>query len=69
MLKRWVLSITWTHILRGAGLVGIAVEASRGIERPSLLVLYGAMIGVPELYKRDRRSSTKDDGPGDGPAE
>jgi hypothetical protein len=48
---------TWNNFLRLAGLVGIGHEtliASQ--ERPTLLVLFGAMIGLPSFLTKDKES-------------
>lgn len=42
-------------ILFVAGLVGIAFEAYRGGERPTLLLLYAAMIGLPIILRADEQ--------------
>jgi hypothetical protein len=59
--KRWAMRpqelFTWNNFLRLAGLVGIGHEtliASQ--ERPTLLVLFGAMIGLPSFLTKDKES-------------
>lgn len=57
-MPRW----TWTWTLRVVGLAGIAYEAlGTEKERPTLLVLYGAMIGLPAFLRMDERRNGKKD--------
>ena len=49
-------------ILFVAGLLGIAYEAVfRSAERPTLLLLYAAMIGLPLVLRADEERRDKDD--------
>lgn len=46
--------LKWAHVLRLVGLAGILYETTQQkSDRPSLLILFGAMIGLPEFLKRD----------------
>lgn len=50
-------------ILFVAGLIGIAYEAWSSGERPTLLLLYAAMIGLPLVLRADeQRQETKSRG-------
>lgn len=50
-------------ILFVAGLIGIAYEAWSGGERPTLLLLYAAMIGLPLVLRADeQRQESKSSG-------
>lgn len=40
-------------VLFVAGLIGISYEAWSGLERPTLLLLYAAMIGLPLVLRAD----------------
>lgn len=42
---------TWVNILRAAGLAGVAYETSSGLNRPALLVLFGAMMGLADAVR------------------
>lgn len=55
-------------ILFVAGLIGIAYEAWSGGERPTLLLLYAAMIGLPLVLRADeqRQDSQSTRGSGSG---
>lgn len=54
--SRWKLSRD--GILFVAGLSGIAYETlSNGGDRPTLLVLFGGMVGLPALLRQDERKS------------
>ena len=49
-----------------AGLVGIGNEAtSQGTDRPTLLILFGAMVGLPAFLRSDeaKKDKPKDDPP------
>ena len=47
-------------ILFLGGLIGIGNEAlSRGSERPTLLILYGAMVGLPAFLRTDEAKKEK----------
>lgn len=47
--------ILWAFVLRAVGLAGIVYETTQQkSDRPSLLILFGAMIGLPEFLKRDK---------------
>lgn len=51
-MKHW--PIIRDIILFFAGLLGVANEAlSSGVERPTLLLLYGAMMGLPIVLRKD----------------
>lgn len=58
-------------ILFVAGLIGIAFEAWSGTERPTLLLLYAAMIGLPLVLRADERrqdSTRSNDAMKNGPS-
>lgn len=61
----WWLRISRDTVLFIAGLAGIAHEAlTRGAERPTLLILFGAMVGLPAFLRQDEKHKTsKDDQP------
>lgn len=47
------------------GIAGIIHEtAFTGVDRPGLLVLFGAMVGLPAFLRTDERSKTKRNGNG-----
>lgn len=41
------------------GILGIVYEAASGLERPTLLILYATMIGVPDMVAHDRDNERK----------
>lgn len=43
-------------VLFVAGLGGIGYEALSGLERPTLLLLYAAMVGLPAFLRADERN-------------
>lgn len=50
--KRW----SWEWTLRLAGMIGIAHETLIAkTDRPTLLLLFAAMIGLPSFLKADER--------------
>lgn len=58
--KRW-RGITRDSVLFVVGLLGIAHETllSNGVERPYLLLLFGAMCGLPLFLRADERNGGK----------
>jgi hypothetical protein len=55
-LNAWV-RLARTALLFAGGMAGIAYETiARGTERPTLLLLFGAMIGLPFVVKQDEKS-------------
>lgn len=38
------------------GLAGIVYEALSGLERPTLLLLYAALVGLPSFLRADERN-------------
>jgi hypothetical protein len=54
-------------VLFMAGLAGVAYETlDRDAERPTLLILFGAMIGLPTVFRADEKrheDATKGDDP------
>ena len=42
-------------ILFMTGLAGIVYEALSGLERPTLLLLYAALVGLPSFLRADER--------------
>jgi hypothetical protein len=51
-------------ILFAAGLCGIGYETViNGAERPTLLILFGAMVGLPAFLRVDERSKPPDKPP------
>lgn len=56
--QRGLLEVSWPWIIRFAGL-GIALyeTLATNIDRPSLLVLAAAMIGLPEFINIGRKDS------------
>lgn len=55
---QWKLKISRDTVLFMAGLAGIANEAvlRHGNERPYLLVIFSAMLGLPLFFRNDERS-------------
>jgi hypothetical protein len=56
-------SISWQTlrdiILFFAGLAGVANEAlAQGAERPTLLLLYAAMMGLPAFLRKDEKEKS-----------
>lgn len=63
---KWTARWTRDRILFATGLVGVAYETLVAkVDRPALLVLFGAMLGLPAFLKRDESSDTspKEDEP------
>lgn len=59
--RRWWKRVTRDSILFTVGLAGIIHEAAtRGVERPTLLLIFAGMVGLPAFIQRDER---RDDGP------
>jgi hypothetical protein len=53
--------MTWPRlrdiILFFSGLIGVAYEAlAQGAERPTLLLLYAAMMGLPAFLRQDEKN-------------
>lgn len=49
-------------LLFTAGMVGIAHETLlRSVDRPTLLLLFGAMVGLPAFLRSDDRRNDDDD--------
>lgn len=62
MVSKKRLRITRDGTLFVAGLAGIAYETlSRGAERPTLLLLFAAMIGLPAFLNKDEKEQAKED--------
>lgn len=58
--KSWLFRISRDTVLFIAGLAGIAHEAlTRGAERPTLLILFGAMVGLPAFLRTDEKHKDK----------
>lgn len=56
------LRITRDGVLFVSGLFGIAYETVIArTDRPTLLLLFGAMIGLPAFLNKDERSQEKED--------
>lgn len=56
------LKITRDLVLFVAGLAGIAyVTVTNGADRPTLLILFGAMVGLPAILSLDERKKTPSD--------
>ena len=56
------LRITRDGVLFSAGLVGIAHETLiTKADRPTLLLLFGAMIGLPAFLNKDEKNQAKED--------
>jgi hypothetical protein len=61
-MKSWLRDL----ILFSGGLLGIAHETViADVERPTLLLLFAAMVGLPAFLRQDERSRD-DDGSGGG---
>ncbi len=46
--------LTYDNVLRAAGLLGVAHETLIGkADRPTLLLIFGAMAGLPSFLGRD----------------
>jgi hypothetical protein len=46
--------LTWNNVLRLVGLLGVAHETVvNNVDRPTLLLLFAAMIGIPSFVKQD----------------
>lgn len=63
-MKAWLRDL----ILFGGGLLGIAHETViADVERPTLLLLFAAMVGLPAFLRQDeRRNGNGDGGSGGG---
>lgn len=57
--KRW----TRDGVLRIVGILGIIHETliTKG-ERPSLLILFGGMVGLPSFFNKDEKNQVKEGG-------
>lgn len=54
--RRWKLRLSRDAVLFVSGLVGIAHETFVSeLERPGLLVLFGAMVGLPAFLRSDEK--------------
>ena len=52
--RKWKLAITRDLVLFTSGLAGVAYETLvTGGQRPSLLVIFAAMMGLPLYLRRD----------------
>lgn len=51
--------VTRDGILFVTGLAGIAYETIIGLERPTLLLLFAAMIGLPAFLQADEKRSER----------
>jgi hypothetical protein len=52
--------VTWTHLTRAAGLIGLAYEITVDkIDRPTVLIVLGSMILGVEAFRKDRSEATK----------
>lgn len=57
-MKRWI--IVWDVILKVAGLAGIIYETVlQEADRPELLLLFAAMVGLGNFMKRDYNGNGK----------
>lgn len=57
-VKRPNVRLSRDSVLFAAGLLGIANEALfNGAERPTLLILYAAMVGLPAFLAVDRHAA------------
>lgn len=69
--RRWWRGVTRDTVLFTTGLALIVNEAvlRSGPERPTLLVLYAGMVGLPAVLRADdrRRTTGSADDPGDRP--
>jgi hypothetical protein len=62
-LRRWSLA-GWRDtalFLTGLGLIVYEAVIRTGPERPTLLLLYGAMVGLPAFLRADEKRSSKSD--------
>jgi hypothetical protein len=60
--QRFRIRVTRNGVLFVAGLAGVLHEASRaGPERPTLLLLYAGMMGLPGILALDRQRGSRDD--------
>jgi hypothetical protein len=56
MGERWLAKITRDAVMFSAGLVGVIYETViRTGERPTLLALFGGMMGLPAFFRRDEK--------------
>lgn len=61
------LNLAWMIALRVVGLGGVVWQVVvEHAERPTLLLLLAAMIGLPEFVKLDRSRKRESGGDGDG---
>lgn len=55
--RKQTLRLSRDTILFVAGLAGIAYETlAQGGDRPTLLILFGAMVGLPAFLRQDERA-------------
>jgi hypothetical protein len=58
MGEKWLAKISRDTILFAAGLSGIVYETLRaGAERPSLLMIFGGMMGLPVFLRKDEKKA------------
>ncbi len=60
---KWQPKVTRDATLFLSGLVGIAYETlAKAGERPTLLLLFAAMVGLPAFLRGDEKRKGEDDG-------
>jgi hypothetical protein len=48
--------LTWNNVLRLVGLLGLAHETLvNNVDRPTLLVVFATMIGLPSFWQNQQR--------------